>query len=57
MTAAALIRSLPRDPLLARLQLAGALDRRWGGEWSTEDVARLEMERDERRGMMRRAAK
>ena len=49
MTAAALIRSLPRDPLLARLQLDGALDRRWAGEWSTEDRERLEAKREEMR--------
>ena len=46
MTAAQIIASLPRDPLLARLELDGALDRRWVGEWSQEDRARLEAVRE-----------
>lgn len=42
MTAAEIIRSLPRDPHEAKLQLDGALDQRWAHELAPEDRARLE---------------
>lgn len=52
MTAAQIIASLPRDPMLAKLELDGALDRRWLDEWSQEDRERLEAVREK---AMRRA--
>lgn len=51
MTAAQLIRSLPRDPALARLELDGALDPRWAHELAPEDRQALVTRRAE---LMRR---
>ena len=47
MTAAQIIRSLPRDPHEAKLQLDGALDPRWAHELAPEDRQALVTRRAE----------
>lgn len=45
MTAAQLIRSLPRDPARAVLELDGALDARWVDELAPEERQALQVRR------------
>jgi len=51
MTAAQILRSLPKDPARARLELDGALDPRWVDDLAPEERSALQTRRPD---LMRR---